>query len=281
VFPRRTEYSPFDDMAFYDVPGMFIPDHDEVHVCCVFTWDKERAEELRFQWQGYTDKPVLIGGPAYGDAGGDFVPGRYVKPGIVFTSRGCPNKCKFCFVPHREGPLRELPVIHPGHIIQDNNFLACTEKHKAKVYEMLADQKAVEFAGGLEAARLTEFDIQHMLKLRLKELWFAADTPQRLPVTLRAIKRLSAEGLSRHKIRCFVLIGNDMQENESRLRAVYEAGAYPFAQLYQPETDKRIEYSREWRELQRVWTRPPAQDAVMKAGQKLEQYVNFRIKEAK
>jgi hypothetical protein len=51
----RSGYYPFDDMAFYDVPGMFIPDHDEVHVCCVFTWDKERAEELRFQWQGYTD----------------------------------------------------------------------------------------------------------------------------------------------------------------------------------------------------------------------------------
>ena len=31
--------------------------------------------------------PVKIGGPAYNEHGGDFVPGRYLKKGYVITSR--------------------------------------------------------------------------------------------------------------------------------------------------------------------------------------------------
>ena len=41
-------------------------------------------------------------------SGGDFVPGRYLAPGYVITSRGCPNRCWFCSVWRREGALREF-----------------------------------------------------------------------------------------------------------------------------------------------------------------------------
>jgi radical SAM superfamily enzyme YgiQ (UPF0313 family) len=136
VFPRRTEMTPTDDYAFYDNPGLFIPDHKEVHACCVFTWDKQQAEELQYQWQGVTDNRVLIGGPAMDDPGGDFVPGMYVKQGVTITSRGCPNKCSFCHVPRREGTLREVNIT-PGNIVQDNNLLACSVEHRRKVYDML------------------------------------------------------------------------------------------------------------------------------------------------
>lgn len=147
VFPRRNSYTPTDDMAFFGDPGLFIPEYDEIHVCCVFTWDIPRCKELQYRWQGVTNKPVLIGGPAFGDAGGEFVPGRYVRQGVVFTSRGCVNNCGFCFVPKREGSLRLLPIV-PGNIIQDNNFLACPQDHRAKVYKMLKTQRKIEFAGG-------------------------------------------------------------------------------------------------------------------------------------
>ncbi|MBP2638876.1 MAG: hypothetical protein H6Q72_4783 [Firmicutes bacterium] len=261
VFPRRTEMTPVDDMAFYDVPGLFIPPHDEVHICCVFTWDKARAEYLQRNWEGVTDKPVLIGGPAYGNSGGDFTPGLYVKPGVTFTSRGCPNKCGFCFVPKREGDLRELEI-QPGNIINDNNFLACSKEHRRKVYDMLKTQKTICFKGGLEAARLTDWDIEEMRGLRIKELWLACDTKERIDVLKKACEKLYSAGYNQNKIRCYVLIGDDMTENENRLRQVYEAGVLPFAQLYQPEIP--IIYSREWKQFARTWSRPAAYKAHMK-----------------
>jgi hypothetical protein len=260
VFSTRTSYTPTDELCFFDVPGLFIPEHDEVHISCCFTWDKPRAEYLASQWETVS-RCVKLGGPAYDDPGGDFEPGLYTRKGIIITSRGCPNNCKFCFVPKREGKLREIEI-HLGNEIQDNNFLACSIPHRRKVYDMLRTQKAIRFVGGLEAARLTDWDIEEMRSLRIKELWLACDVPQRIPIATKTIKRLTAAGFSQNHIRCYVLIGDDRSENEARLRAVYEAGALPFAQLFQPE--ERIKYSKDWEHFARTWSRPAATKAAMK-----------------
>ncbi|MDF2631408.1 MAG: hypothetical protein K0Q85_4 [Caproiciproducens sp.] len=272
VFPRRTEMTPLDDMSFSrvfingigddsDLPTMFIPDHDAVHICCVFTWDKHRAEELQYQWQGKTDKPVLIGGPAYDADGGEFVPGMYMRQGVTITSRGCNNQCPWCFAWRREGRLRELPV-HAGNVEQSNNFLQCSIKHRRTVYDMMKTQSQISFRGGLETALLTNWDIEEMRSLRIADLWLACDTKGAIKKLRSACQRLHNAGFSQNKIRCYVLIGDDMAENESRLRQVYEAGALPFAQLFQPETP--IEYSTEWKQFARTWSRPAAYKSKLK-----------------
>lgn len=255
VFPVRNKYTPTDELSFFESPGLFVPPHDEVHVCCVFNWDRARCEWLKLQWEGVTNKPVRIGGPAYGDAGGDFIPGRYVAPGIVFTSRGCPNSCSFCAVPVREGKLRELPIFS-GRVIQDNNFLACSQKHRASVYEMLKTQKMIEFRGGLEACRLTDWDIDQLRGLRIRRLWFAADNDANVSIIEKTATKLKHAGFSSDKMHCYVLCGDNMQANEARLIRIVEAGMRPFAQLYQPIDQDRITYSREWLKFSRQWTRP-------------------------
>ena len=76
VFPRKTTATPIDDYAFVGEPGLFIPDDiTEIHVSVTFTWDIPIAERLAQIWERYA--PVKIGGPAYGDQGGEFVPGMY------------------------------------------------------------------------------------------------------------------------------------------------------------------------------------------------------------
>ena len=118
VFPRRTNASPKDALAFFDVPGMFPVEVDEVHISVAFTWDIPRAERLAKTWEKMA--PVKLGGPALGAAGEDFTPGMYLKPGYVITSRGCPNRCWFCSVPKREGSLRELPITEGNNVLDDN-----------------------------------------------------------------------------------------------------------------------------------------------------------------
>lgn len=260
VFPSKNSHTPDDDLAFFDVPGMFMPEFDEVHICTVFTWDIPKAEMLKTAWEG-TGKPVFVGGPAYDDpCDGEFIPGRYLKQGITFTSRGCPNNCSFCFVPKRE-QWREIPNFAEGNVIQDNNFLATSKEHRAKVYQMLKGQKTISFQGGLEAARLTDWDIEQMRELRIHDLWLAADSKEKLPHTIKAIKKLREAGFSQNHIRSYVLIGDDMAENEDRLMQVFRAGALPFAQLYQPE--QRINYSTEWKQFARTWSRPACMKARM------------------
>ncbi len=137
VFPRRTKATPIDCLAYYGPPDLFA-EADEVHISFTFTWDLAGAEWLVREWERIA--PVRIGGPAVGEAGGDFEPGRYLKPGYVITSRGCPNRCWFCSVWKREGDVRELPV-RDGWNVLDDNLLACSGTHINRVFAMLRRRK--------------------------------------------------------------------------------------------------------------------------------------------
>lgn len=265
VFPRKTNYTPEDNYSFVGYPPIpqLIPEHDEIHVSCTFTWDMDFCEDLAFQWETATNKPVLLGGPAYHSPVEGFVPGLYVKKGIIFTSRGCNNNCRWCGVREMEGKLQELPI-YEGNIIQDNNFLQCSRQHKDKVFEMLRKQKGICFRGGLEANLIDDHFVDNITSLRIKELWLACDTNSALPAFKKACEKLRKAGFGRDKIRCYSLIGHDMEKEEERNKEIWIAGAMPFSQLEMDFTRQKKVYPKEWRDFQRLWQRP----AIMKAHMK-------------
>lgn len=280
VFPRRSkQYTPVDDYAFISHPlfneldGQIehkkyrsLPEHKEVHISCAFTWDKAACLRLQELWQKDTNKPVKLGGPAFGSPVDDFVQGMYIKRNIIFTSRGCNNNCPWCGVPKFEGMLRELPVLQ-GNWIQDNNFLQCSRPHKDKVFEMLKTQSGICFKGGLEVDLIDDHFISAITSLRISELWLACDTDARLPEFKKACQKLVKAGFSRDKIRCYVLsYGRNMDKDEARARAVYEAGAMPSMQLYRDFTDDKTTYSKDWEAFARMWQRPAIMKAHMEKG---------------
>jgi hypothetical protein len=244
VFARKTSMTPTDEWAFYDEPPMFaLPPTSTVYVSVTFTWDINRGKRLAQAWQG-CGREVLLGGPAFNDPGSEFVSGQFIKEGITITSRGCSKKCSFCYVPKREGKLRELEIT-PGYIIQDNNLLACSPNHIEKVFEMLSHQKqAAQFKGGLDIDYLNEWHIELMKQIRVSELWVACDNEAGKERLNKAADLLS--DFSINKRRCYALIGlnESMEQAEKRLEYIYEKGFLPFAQLFQGK--KRIEYSKEW-----------------------------------
>lgn len=266
VFPCKTSYTPDDELSFVGMPPLLIPDHEEIHISCCFTWDKKLCEELAYQWEGRTNKPVKLGGVAFGSPAEDFVQGMYIKKNIIFTTRGCNNNCPWCCVPKTEGKLRELPIV-PGNWIQDNNFLQANKAHKDKVFEMLKTQKAICFKGGLEADLIDDHFVNGISNLSIAELWLACDTDARLNDFKKACAKLQKAGFSRRKIKCYVLsYGKDREKDEARARAVYEAGAMPFVQLYRDFTDSKTEYSADWNAWARMWQRPAATIAHMEKG---------------
>ena len=197
--------------------------------------------------------------------GEEFIPGRYVKPGVTFTSRGCPNCCAFCLVPEREGRLRHIHDFPDGHIIQDNNFLATLPEHRQRVYAMLARQpKAAIFSGGLQASFVTDGIAEELRQVRIDTVFLAADTVASLKPLERAVERLAF--LPRRKLRCYMLLaygGESIQQAEERLEAAWQIGAMPFAQLFQPP-EMWIDYPPEWKALARKWSRPAAMAATHK-----------------
>lgn len=266
VFPRRTSYTPTDSLAFVGDPPLFRPREKlPVRISCTFTWDIEEAERLKGSWSRfYSD--VQIGGPAYEDRGGEFTAGRFLKDGIVMTSRGCTNNCEWCLVPKREGQIREL-AIRPGWKVNDNNLLACSEGHIERVFEMLRTQKMpAVFSGGLDARIFSQRHADLLRSIKLGEAWFACDYPG-AQIHLEKVAELLPDFTPRKK-RVYTLIGfhgESLGQAEKRLEAVWNLGFWPFAMLYRtPFALKRNEWSRDWLKLQKTWTRPAAFKAKMK-----------------
>lgn len=261
VFPRRTKATPVDDLARFGLPDL-LDAADEVHVSVTFTDDKSAGERLAEAWSRVA--PTKLGGVAYGDRGDEFIVGRYIKPGYVFTSRGCPRRCWFCSVWKRDPEPRLLPI-QDGWNILDDNLLACPEHHVRAVFAMLARQgRRVEFTGGLEALSLQDYQVGLLADLRPRPNCFWAYDPGDAFETLEnAARRLIEAGFTArsHRLRCYVLIGHPKDTfvaAEKRLTDMLRIGFTPMAMLWRPElpSQERWRPSSEWRHLQRRWARP-------------------------
>lgn len=266
VFPERTSYTPIDDYALIGFQPLFLPkDYDEIHISCTFTWDKPFCRDLKVQYEAVQDKPVKLGGVAFGTPVEEFVQGMYVAPNIIFTTRGCNNKCPWCMVHTVEGKFRTLDDIPVGNILQDNNFLQADRAHRDKVFEMLKTQRQIAFRGGLEADLLDDHFVDGIRGLRIAELWLACDTDARFNDFAKACEKLTKAGFNRNKIRCYVLsYGRDREADEARARAVYEAGAMPFVQLYRDFSEVKTVYPKDWERWARTWQRPAIIKAMMR-----------------
>ncbi|MEE9365870.1 MAG: hypothetical protein V3W44_04200 [Dehalococcoidales bacterium] len=254
VFPRKTKWSPKDDLAFFDEPPLFeLPDLP-VMVSVAFTWDIEKGKRLATSW-GKRCREVWIGGPAFDDPAEEFVPGRFLCKGVTITSRGCPNRCEFCYVHKREGRIRELSI-RDGWVVQDNNLLACSLKHIIKVFKMLLRQPlGAMFCGGLDVDLIKPWHIDAIKELQLSHkfgaLWVAFDGPRGMKNLDKASDMLS--DFSQERKFAYVLIGYEgdtTSDAEGRCERVYKAGFLPFAMLLDNNSDPT------WKPVQRRWARP-------------------------
>ena len=262
VFPRKTKASPDDDLAFFGPLPRAIRNSDEhgiseVHVSVTFTYDLSKAEKLAKSWEKL-GVPVRIGGPAFGDRNGDFVPRLYIRTGITFTSRGCNNRCWFCRVWRDCGGLRELEI-KDGWNVMDDNICATSEAHFRAVMEMLKRQpQRPIFTGGIEAKILQPWQASLLREVKTRRLYCAYDTPDDLEPLVYAGRILREAGFTfaSHSLCCYCLIGykgDTFDAAEKRLKQTIRAGFVPYAMLYR---DKQGAVDQEWRKFQREWCRP-------------------------
>jgi len=272
VFPRRTRATPTDELVRFGPPGM-LDEADEVHVSVTFTYDRPKAEELAEQWRHIA--PTKIGGVAYGDTSLEFIPGRYIRPGYTFTSRGCPRRCWFCSVWKKWPEPNLLPIIDGWNVL-DDNLLACPREHVEAVFAMLRRQRRkdwpewrgrIEFTGGLEALALQDYQVDLLAGLKRRpQMFFAYDPGDAFETLESAARRLLAAGFTRQSklLRCYVLIGypkDTLSLADARMRQMADIGFWPFAMLWQPETRSQERHTPgpEWRAFRRYWARPSLQ----------------------
>lgn len=259
VFTSKNQYTPDDDLAFTDEPGLFPPEVDRVHVSCSFSWEMEKAEQLAEAWASVAS--VEVGGPAYDWPAGNFEPGMYLRKGYVITSRGCSKKCKFCFVRRREGSITTLPI-RGGKWVCDNNLLACPRKHIEAVFDMLDEQTDVRFQGGFDVDFLENWHVERAVKIKPKKIYIAFDddSEHKRAQVKRACDMMLESGIAHGVIHCFVLggFGDDtIEAAEDRCRWLLGIGAVPIASTYRGPEELIAKRDPFWNDWQKRWAWQP------------------------
>ena len=170
---------------------------------------------------------------------------------FIFTTRGCANKCKFCYVPKIEprsfilDSWKNQILAHdvPRYcMIHDNNILSFGAKHFRNVVDTLCEaRRPVIFNGGFDVRFWNEEHNQLTKKLVMRGLTgnqsirFAFDTMGQDAKVQSALKDVAEYYNRMEEVLVYVLI-NDSSVEEAKYRAseIVRLGAYPFIQVYTP-----------------------------------------------
>lgn len=161
---------------------------------------------------------------------------------ILFSSRGCIRRCRFCAVPYLEGaPTKSTTIrhlIHPKHkrvILWDNNILG-VPNWEDLVDELKEMNLEVDFNQGLDA-RLITARIAHKLRgLRMPIIRIAYDNPGMGHAVKSALDHLGAAGCPRSKVISYVLFNYKDRPHDlfTRVRDLLEWGATAYPMRFQP-----------------------------------------------
>ena len=158
--------------------------------------------------------------------------------GYGFLTRGCPNKCKWCVVPQKEGPVHKYMDIDDiakekkKVILMDNNILSIDYGIEQLIKISNMDIR-VDFNQGLDARLVNEYNAKILANIKwIRYIRFGCDTPKQVEECINASNLLFRNGYNR-KIFLYCLLIGDINECYDRVNRFRNDERFvPFAQPY-------------------------------------------------
>lgn len=172
---------------------------------------------------------------------------------IGFTTRGCIRNCPFCLVPKKEGKIRAVGDIYDfwnGQeylMLLDNNLTALPEQFERICKQLIKEKIKVDFSQGLDIRLITSEMAQLLAKVKLwKQIHFAFDNVAYESAVRRGIETLAKNGVSKHKLMFYVLIGYDSTPEEDlyRVEVLRGLGVDPFVMPYRKNDPYQRRFAR-------------------------------------
>lgn len=164
---------------------------------------------------------------------------------IGYLTRGCPNHCRWCVVPEKEGNIRpyrtwtELVRTDTNKLVlMDNNILAC-EYGIEQLKNMIGSGYHIDLNQGMDA-RLVDDEIAGILSRLewIRFIRFSCDQKSQIGPIRNAIKLLGKYGVKPYRIFIYLLVTSDIQDASERVEALK---GYKAINLYaQVERNKRL-----------------------------------------
>ncbi len=164
---------------------------------------------------------------------------------IGYLTRGCPNHCRWCVVPRKEGQIRSYRrwqeiVRHDTDklVLMDNNILAC--EHGIKQLEgLIGTGYQIDLNQGMDARLVTDdiADILSRLKW-IRFIRFSCDQKSQIKPIRRTIELLGRHGVKPYRIFIYLLVTADLVDASERVEALK---GYRAINLYaQAERNERL-----------------------------------------
>ena len=146
---------------------------------------------------------------------------------IGYLTRGCPNHCRWCVVPKKEGQIR--PYRHWQDIVRkdtdklvlmDNNILAC-EYGIQQLEGLIGSGYRIDLNQGMDA-RLVDDRIARILSQLtwIRFIRFSCDQKNQIEPIERTIELLGKCGVRPYKIFIYLLVTADIEDAAYRVEAL-------------------------------------------------------------
>ena len=208
--------------------------------------DKDRIARLQIKEPKLADY-VLRGGQFGAD--GYWQPSNnglgywFVIYAIGYITRGCPNKCPWCYVPRKEGnikPYRRWTELvrydTPDLILMDNNILA-SEYGIGQLKDMAGKGWRIDLNQGMDARLVTEEIADVLASLQwIKYIRFSCDTVSQVKHIDRVAELLAERGVKPYRLFVYLLVRKDLDEADYRVQQLKKyKGIYLYAQAERNE----------------------------------------------
>lgn len=161
------------------------------------------------------------------------------KYSMGFLTRGCIRSCPWCFVPRKEGSIREHADVeeflrHKDVVLLDNNVLA--HEHGLRQIEKMAGLGLrVDFNQGLDARLIDDATARLLGKLKwLNPLRIACDKSYMIPHIAKAVQHLRWHNVTPRRYFCYCLV-QDVPEAVECVRFLKGIDVDPFCQPFMDE----------------------------------------------
>lgn len=221
--------------------------YDRVYSSKVFDFtpvDPYLPEDAVRGGTGYRDIPMDKKLPPEMD---DMFPDYSIYPecdyAIGYITRGCPNNCRWCVVPKKEGKIRPYrgwkEIVRQDTdklVLMDNNILAC--EYGIKQLESLIGYR-IDLNQGMDARLVTEQAADILSRLSwIRFIRFSCDQRAQIAPIRRTVELLMERGVRPYRIFIYLLVTSDLADASERVEALK---GYKGINLYaQAERNERM-----------------------------------------
>lgn len=204
--------------------------YDIVYMSKIFSFTEDyrqwitNAKHIRIGGTGYDLYTTLDEDVEYCQPDYSIYPSIDKKTAYGFLTRGCPNKCKWCVVPRKEGNIKPYMDVddiavdgRTNLILMDNNILAC-DYGLEQIRKIIDRGYLVDFNQALDARLITDDIAKLLSKVKwLNQIRFGCDTPKQIKECEEAMQMIDHYRGKPAFYLMYTMIGNDFNEAFSRL----------------------------------------------------------------